>query len=189
MSETNQGNNIVLLTLTHIAPTCLSQIPMNILFLYLSIFLSSNPKILQALPMPSKGKNMEQVKEEGRRESERQKSRFSWVAFDPKILLLVYVWTLACSKRSDSGERCTSHRSPLSERLEQASLNFRSCQVLTCDWHFGQFICQTIFHYRQYFLKSRVYYSANFIKTSKIGLIIFIIFLNDSCISSQGFMH
>ena len=91
MSETNQGNNIVLLTLTHIAPTCLSQIPMNVLFLYLSTFLPSNPKILQALPMPSKGKNMEKVKEEGRRESEKQKSRFSGVTFDPQILLLVYV--------------------------------------------------------------------------------------------------
>ena len=45
----------------------------------------------------------------------------------------IYAYTLhcivfvvvACSKRSDSGERCvrapfTSHRSPLSERLEQA---------------------------------------------------------------------
>ena len=57
---------------------------------------------------------------------------------------------LACSRRSDSGERCevkkereknksgppllfiaffTSHRSPLSERLEQASTILRYCAV------------------------------------------------------------
>ena len=46
------------------------------------------------------------------------------------------VTMLACSKRSDSGERCefallfTSHRSPLSERLEQAITMQEPCTRL-----------------------------------------------------------
>ena len=154
MSETNQGNNIVLLTLTHIAPTCLSQIPMNILFLYQSTFLPSNPKILQALSMPSKGKNMEKSERRGEEGKRKAKVKIQLSHFWPQNFAF------------------------------GVCLNFWSCQVLTYNWHFGQLICQTIFHYRQSFLKSRIYDSANFIKTSKTGSI-----LNDSCIFSQGFMH
>ena len=127
---------------------------MNVLFLYLSTFLPSNPKILQALSMPSKGKNMEKSERRGEERKRKAKVKIQLSHFWPQNFAF------------------------------GVCLNFWSCQVLTYNWHFGQLICQTIFHYRQCFLKSRIYNSANFIKTSKIGSI-----LNDSCIFSQGFMH
>ena len=49
--------------------------------------------------------------------------------FDPSVV------EIACSKRSDSGERFTSHRSPLSERLEQAIV--KKASLVICD---GQFL-------------------------------------------------
>ena len=59
---------------------------------------------------------------------------FNTIILQCVVILLLYnthcsALTLACSKHSDSGERpklaplpCSSHLSPLSERLEQATL-------------------------------------------------------------------
>ena len=56
-------------------------------------------------------------------------NRWGSALFDPSVV------EIACSKRSDSGERFTSHRSPLSERLEQAIV--KKASLVICDGQFS----------------------------------------------------